>query len=141
MKKMMTVIAIIFILFATGMNAQESRTKISMNEKRVASAKKNALMGLRSGNNGLIEASLILIARIKMNFPETNIAEVKPVIDSIAFTKFSGALQYEAYLTTNICSDPEWFSADSMVRHSELEVFFLSVSQRLQNKLLGMNSF
>jgi len=133
---------IIFILSFTGsIRAQHNVLKYPTTEAKIAYAKKNVLMGLRSGNNGLIEASLILIARIKMNFPETNIAEVKPVIDSIAFTKSSGALQYEAYLTTNICSDPEWFSADTTVRHSKPEVFFLSVSQRLQSKLLGMNSF
>ncbi len=134
-------LSIVAMMFALSMNAQDSSKKYATNEARVAFAKKNILMGLRSGNHGVIEASLILIAKIKMEFSETSVIEVRPVIDSIALACHSGVLRYKAYLTANICADPEWFSTENTLRQTETEVFFISASQRLQNKLLGMNSY
>ena len=136
-----TIIVIVTMVFAVSLFTQDSLKKCPISEARIASVNKNILMGLRSGNKGVIEASLILIAKIKMFFPLTNIAEIRTVIDSLAITSSSDTLRYKAYLTSNICTDPEWFSTEKSMNTLELDQFYKTAAQRLQNKMLGMNSF
>ncbi|MDP1678211.1 MAG: hypothetical protein Q8L88_15245 [Bacteroidota bacterium] len=137
MKTRIVILLIVTFAFAVSLYAQDSLKKFSTNERRIAFAKKNIIMGLRSGNTGLMEASLILIAKIKMRFPEINITEVKTVVDSIAFTNSSYALQYKAYLASNICAYPEWFVIDNTLYNLETDWFFASVARRLQQKMLA----
>lgn len=134
-------ISIVAMIFVISINAQDSLKKYATDEARVAFAKKNILMGLRSGNYGVIEASLILIAKIKMDFSKTSVTEVRPVIDSIVLSCPSGVLRYKAYLTSNICADPEWFSTENTLQQTGTAVFFISASQCLRSKLLGVNSY
>lgn len=141
MKTRVVRMTIITFIFAASLYAQDSLKKYPTNEVRIAYAKKNILMGLRSGNAGVVEASLILAAKIKIKFPETKIAELQTVIDSIALIGSSNVLRYKAYLASNICADPEWFSKENIFLQPESEIFFISASQRLQDKLLQTNSF
>ncbi len=141
MIRKITIMTIVTMVIAISLNAQESPKKYSVSEARITTITKNILMGLRSGNKGVIEASLILIAKIKMNFPQTNITKIKNVIDSIAFSSSNDTLRYKAYLTSNICADPEWFSTESTLQQVSEDVFFISASQRLQNKLFGISTF
>jgi hypothetical protein len=141
MKTRFVIMVIVTFAFAALMVAQDTVKKFPTNQVRIAYAKKNILMGLRSGNAGLIEASLMLISKIKMDFPETNVAEVRTVIDSLALASPSGTLRYKAYLASNICANPEWFLMENTILQIEAEIFFIAASQRLQNKLLQTNSF
>lgn len=133
-------IIILNIFAASSINAQEVQLKYPTIESKIAFGKRNILLGLRSENVGLIEASLLLMAKIKLDFPETNTSDVQPVLDSLALMGSSSVLRYKSYLTSNICTNPEWFSMENMLRTTETEGFFLSASQQLQNTLLGMNT-
>lgn len=136
---MKTIIIVIFIMaFAGYIHAQGDFVKHQSIETKIARGKKNILAGLRSENSGLIESSLVLIAKIKLAYPETNVADVQAVVDSIVIAGSSSTLRYKAYLTSNICADPEWFSAETILPITTVDEFFLSASQRLQNKLLGL---
>lgn len=137
MKTRVVIMSIVTFAFAVSMCAQGSPKKYPTTEARIAYAKKNILMGLRSGNAGVVEGSLILIAKIKMKSPETNIAELKTVIDNIDFTNFSNALRYKANVTSFICAYPEWFAIDSALYALETDWFFASAARLLQQKMLS----
>lgn len=137
MKTRILIMSIVTFAFAASMVAQDSVKKFPTNEVRIAFAKKNIIMGLRSDNAGLIEASMILISKIKMSFPETNVAEIRTVIDSLALASPSGTLRYKAYLASNICADPEWFAIDNALYTLETDWFFASASRLLGQKMLA----
>ncbi len=132
-------IIILNIFVASLLNAQDVPLKYPTIESKIAFGKKNILLGLRSNNVGVIEASLLLMAKIKLDFPESNTSDVQPVLDSLALLGSSSALRYKAYLISNICDNPQWFSKEDMLWSSETNGFFLSASRHLQNKLLGIN--
>ena len=138
MKTITTILVVFVMVFAGYIHAQNDFVKHQPLETKIAKGKKNILTGLRSENSGLIESSLVLIAKIKLSFPETNVSDVQTVVDSIAIAGSSATLRYKAYLTLNICADPEWFSAETILPITTVDEFFLSASQRLQNKLLGL---
>jgi hypothetical protein len=139
MNTIIVITTVCVLVFSESTSAQNIPLKYSTTEAKIAFWEKNILMGLRSDNEGLIESSLILIARIKLDFPETNIAEVQTVIDSIAFAGSSNTLRYKAYLTSTICTNPLWFSPENRSQATEQGGFFLSASQQLQDKLFGVN--
>lgn len=131
------ILAFVTIAFVVSIYAQDSSRKIPLSKSQIAFAKKNLLMGLRSGNNGVMESSLILISKIKINFCETNVAEIRNVIDSLALASPSGAFRYKAYLVSNICAYPEWFAIDNALNTLERDLFFVSASRLLQQKMLA----
>lgn len=138
MKTKVLVTSIIIILFVAPIHAKDSSKKCPVKENQIAFVKKNILMGLRSDNAGLMESSLILISKIKMYYHETNVTEIQTVIDSLAHASPSGVLRYKAFLVSNICSYPEWFAIDNTLNTLELDVFFVSASSILRNKMLAI---
>jgi hypothetical protein len=70
--------------------------------------------------------------------PETNIVELKTIIDSIAFTSSSPHdLRYKANVISYILANPEWFAIDNTLCALETDWFFVSAARLLQNKMLS----
>jgi hypothetical protein len=135
MKTRVLVTSIIIILLAAPIYAKDSSEKYPLNEGQIAFAKENILMGLRSGNSGLMEACFMLISKIKMSYRETNVAEILTVIDSLALASPSFVLRYKAFLVSNICAHPEWFDIDNALDASKADNFFASAARLLQQKM------
>ena len=128
------------VILAMTLYAQESSEKKQISKSRLERAKKNIATGMRSTNDGLMEASFILAAKMKMKYPEVPIVELKSILDSISVTNGSEAIRYKAYLSSHICSDPDWFATDSAVASADAEHFFPVAARRLQQKMFGMNN-
>lgn len=132
-------IALIAILAMT-MHAQESEEKKIVVKPRFEKVKKNIVVGMRSSNYGLMEASFMLAAKMKMEYPQEPIVELKSILDSISIADASEGIRFKAYLSSYICGDPEWFAVDSSIAVADAEHFFPRAAQRLQQKMFGLNT-
>ncbi|MDD8019451.1 MAG: hypothetical protein PHP42_13845 [Bacteroidota bacterium] len=142
MKTRIAMIALAVMIAVSTMAAQESfpAKNYALNKKQTECAKKNIMMGLRSGNDGVAEAALMLIAKIKIQEPAVRSVEIQKVVDSLAVSSPSNAMRYKAYIVSNICIDPEWYAQDNKVVASKTETFFIAAAQRMQYKLFGTSS-
>lgn len=142
MKTRIAFAAITIMIVVAQIFAQEVQPakKFTTKEARYTFAKKNVMLGLHSNNNGVIESAMMLIAKIKMSEPSLKVTELQYVLDSLSVAHPSGAMRYKAFLTSNICSNPEWYSQENTAQTNEPEAFFIAVSQSLQKKMFGMNS-
>ncbi|MEW5798894.1 MAG: hypothetical protein AB1728_07780 [Bacteroidota bacterium] len=127
-------------ILAMTLHAQESSGTKQVPKFRLERAKKNIAAGMRSTNDGLMEASFVLAAKMKMKYPEESIAELKSILDSISVAHDSEVIRYKAYLSSYICGDPDWFAMDSAVASADVEHFFPAAARRLQQKIFGMNN-
>jgi hypothetical protein len=128
------------VILAMMLHAQEADEKKPIPNARLERAKKNIAAGMRSKNDGLMEASFMLVAKMKMKFPEESVAALKSILDSIAVADGTEAVRYKAYLSSHICSDPDWFAMDSAIASADVEQFFPAAARRLQQKIFGMYS-
>lgn len=136
-------IAIAVILTAMAIHigaAQETAKKFTTAEQKIEFAKKNIAHGLRSGNAGVIESAMRLTALMKMRYPASDVSNLAGIIDEIAAKHPSGTIRYKAYITLNICADPEWYVQEEKVATADDLTFFRNASARMQQKLLGVNS-
>ncbi len=142
MKQITAAICLGMMLAVPVMHAQDSLTKKNFYVKRsqIEIVKKNCTMGLRSGNEGLISATLLMIARVKLLDTTINVAELRTVIDSLSVAHPSAGIRYEAYLTSALCGDPEWFSTGANLLNADAEQFFPLASQRLHDKFFRISS-
>lgn len=122
------------------LTSQPSSYKFNSNNDRIVYAAKNMINALRTGNNGVIESTLMLVAKLKMEKSGIDIPQIQFLIDSLAFSGSSRVLRYKAFLVSNICDDPKWFLTDSSLQTRDADLFYNAASQRLQDKMLGVNA-
>lgn len=139
MKFRIVIMVIIMVSAATVMQAQQA-LKFKTMESRLAYAQKNMALGLRSENPGVVESTMMLVAKMKMIYPSVSIAALLPIIDSIVVAGASPSLRYKAYLVSNICSLPSWFAADRSLETLQPDLFYNSAALRLQQKMLDIGS-
>lgn len=134
------VMIMLIILGVTGTALAQTNAKFATPDARIAFAKKNIAMGLQSKNSGVVESSLMLVAKMKMQYPGTDIAELVPLIDAVAVGHPSEKLRFKAYIASIICTDPLWFSQEYQLETPEAGEFFIAAARRLQQKMIGMNT-
>lgn len=120
--------------------AGEPAKKFASTEKKIEFAKKNLMNGLKSGNTGVIESALRLTAQVKMLYPATDVSDLVRVINEISVEHPLGTTRYKAYIASNICSDPSWYSQEQNVITADDLDFFRTASTRLNEKLFSNNS-
>ena len=130
--KKQTAVAIVMMVAMVSMAAASQSTT-----KNIEAAGKNYVIGMRSGNQGLAESSLMQIAKIKMRYPRADFADAKHVIDSLAVNSTSPSVRYKAYLTSNVCDDPKWFAMKDHAAYADNDEFFSSVWSHMQERALG----
>ncbi len=135
-----SIVMAFIVVLAMTMPAQETNDKKPVPKSRFERAKKNIATGMRSKNDGLMEASFMLAAKIKMRYPGEPIAELKSFLDSISVADGSETIRYKASVASHICNDPEWFAMDSAVSGADAEHFFPFAARRLQQKMFGLNN-
>ncbi len=133
------IVAIVMMAAAQFGAAGEKEKKFATSDEKVAYATKNLMKGLNSTNPGVVEASIRLTAQMKMKYPNTDVSILQDVLNSIATTHKSGVVRYQAYIASNICSDPVWYSIDQNVVNADQENFFRAASNRLQQRLYTTN--
>ncbi|MHB1049308.1 MAG: hypothetical protein ACYC09_04435 [Bacteroidota bacterium] len=119
--------------------AGEKGKKFATADEKVTFATKNLIKGLNSANPGVVEASIRLTAQMKMRYPEANVTVLQDILNAISTNHKSGCVRYQAYIASNICSDPAWFTNDESVVSADQENFFRAASNRLQQRLYTTN--
>lgn len=133
-----TVVFAVMIAVQFGAGGEKGK-KFATADEKVAFATKNLMKGLNSNNPGVVEASIRLTAQMKMKYPDADVTTLQDVLNSIATTHKSGCVRYQAYIASNICSDPVWYSIDQNVVNADQENFFRVASNRLQQRLYSTN--
>lgn len=133
------IVAIALMAAAQFGAAGEKGKKFATAEEKVSYATKNLLRGLNSTNPGVLEASIRMSAQMKMQYPEADVTVLQDILNTIATTHKSGCVRYQAYIASNICSDPAWYSVDRSVVDADQENFFRAASNRLQMRLYTVN--
>ncbi|MCK9410430.1 MAG: hypothetical protein M0R68_14980 [Bacteroidetes bacterium] len=118
----------------------QAQQKFSTAGARIAYAQKNMIVGLHSDNPGVVESTMMIVAKMKMIYLFVKIPVILSVIDSIATAHTSASLRYKAFLVANICADPAWFAQKHILETSETDLFYNSAAKHLQHKMLGMYS-
>lgn len=119
--------------------AGEKGKKFATEGEKIAYTTKNLIKGLNSSNPGVVEASIRLTAQMKMRYPEADVTMLQDVLNAISTKHKSGCVRYQAYIASNICSDPAWFANDESVVTADQENFFRAASNRLQQRLYTTN--
>ena len=135
---MITLTVLIAISFGFGKGPEVRMITL---EQKVEHASKNLMAGLHSNNTGLVESSVRMIAAMKLRFPSADIEELREELDKLSITNSSATVRYKAYIASNICMNPQWFSQEHHTVTVDDETFFIAASNRLQEKLLGLNSY
>jgi hypothetical protein len=110
-------------------------------ESRIERAKKNMLVGIRLENEGVVEAIIYRMALIKMRYPATDFSKLQSILDDYAISYPIERIRYKAYIVSNILHDPSWYARDESLTQAQVESFFTLAAVRLQDKLLGANTY
>ena len=109
-------------------------------ESKIEYAKKNYAVGLQSDNTGLVESTIKMIAKMKLQAPSADVTQLQKRLNEISVNHPSATVRYKAYISSSICADPEWFAKEKSVVNADEEQFFINADQRLQQKLFGANT-
>lgn len=141
MKARTIMTAAVLIMTLQFANATEPTLKFNSPEKKISFASKNLLAAIRSENPGVIESAIRVTAQMKMRYPEADVTTLVKAMEDVWLKNPSGALRYKAYIASNICTDPDWYSNDLRTANADDDDFFKAASSRMQEKLLSTNSF
>lgn len=141
MKQQIATIATIVVvaIFAIQIAAAQAPVKkFTTDEKKIEFASKNLLVGLRSDNQGLIEAALRVSAKLKMRYPAADVSVLVNEMQNIFEDHPKGSTRYKAYIAISICENPEWYLADEKLAAADEDDFFKKASSRMQEQLLSV---
>jgi hypothetical protein len=105
----------------------------------VARVEKKYLAALKMDNDGVVEAALAHITRMKLYRPCETCKELVKKIHSLAVDGHTPAIRFRAYLASVAMDSPELFAREQRVEYRDPEEMFVALSTRLQTSLLGYN--
>ena len=140
MKTRIVLVAVLILSVITSAVSQRTVKTFASKEVRLEAAKNNVMVGLRSENNGVVEAAIMFTAKLKMIEPESDISKLQSALDHISISHPSPAIRYKASIASHICSDPNWFMYNNRLVTSETDQFFPIAAERLQQKMFGLNT-
>ncbi len=138
MKNYIVTLLLVLFIFPT-VWAQPDLASVPSKSRRIDFAMRNMMLGLRTGNDGVIESVLMLTARLRTENPAVDISELHELIDSIAVSHSSPSVRYKAFIVSHIIEDPSWFMLSDFFSTGDANLFYRSASEQLQNKMIGMN--
>lgn len=118
---------------------QEAQAKASIQPRKVHPVDVNRVLlaNLTSGNSAIMESTLEIITREKIEHPEMNFNSLNAVIDQIRKEGSTPALRYKAYLTKNVLTHPEWYVKKVRDTGEDGNIFFVAVGQRDHARLVA----
>jgi len=108
-------------------------TKQDIFAKRI---RENCLVALRTNNNGVVEAVLLLVMDVKIRFPEVVLGDIPKVIDSLAASSPSVSIRYKALLAAQVCQSPESFANCKKITLEDRETSYRMIAACVEEKLL-----
>ena len=103
-------------------------------------AAKNYLLALESTNEGIVTSALAHIGRMKLYFPDRQFPELEKKIGELSMNGQTANIRYRAFLVWNVFNNPSIFTNVSYAQFDDSEALFTTLSNRLDNTLLGSNN-
>lgn len=131
------IVSLAAALLSQTVSAQTTGRSSVISSQKIEYAKKNILLGLASGNEGITESVLVLTAKIVLTAPQTDLTEIRTHIERIVSAHESGTIRYKAFILMQILEDPERFAEVDALHGLEPESFFIAAARHLQKQLLA----
>jgi hypothetical protein len=92
---------------------------------------------LGSGHNGLIESSLTIITKMKLDLPADEFPMIKNEINNLMVNGSTPVIRYKAYLAAAVFANPAMFKGEAAHPYSNPEAFFSELAERMTKTLLS----
>lgn len=126
-------VIIISLLFTLTLGVSEvSNAQISEN------ALKGYVTGLKSENSGLVESSLMEMAKIKVKFPALKSTEFETELKSRIVSEKDIMVRYKLVLTMYILENPSILKSDEIGNMNEPNQFFYLAGSKVNGLLAGL---
>ena len=96
--------------------------------------------GLKSGNAGVVEASIAYSTFLKVSAPHLDLSDIRRELDIVAVSGSTPVLRYKAYLATMVFENPAEFKNALGVGDPDGNRFFTAVAGQVSKALLGYQS-
>lgn len=150
MKARVLMIAGIFlaVLPAVGQSQQTEEVVVGSCFGRISSYSKQHLekaarsyeSGLKSTNEGVVEASITFSTFLRIADPQLDLSNIHRELEKVAVSGPTPALRYKAYLATMVFENPQVFKSAWGVEGPDGSRFFTTVAGQLSDSLLGYKS-
>lgn len=92
---------------------------------------------LRNENDGVVEAAIGVVTRMKLYSPQTNLDELREEIMKLAAQGRNASIRYRAYIASMVIANPLWFSAEATREYPHDPEMFSALSGRLARVMLN----
>lgn len=133
MKKVMKIIFV--ALFATALSVSATETSV---ESRIERAKVNLTQALKSDNEGVRNGSLLVLAKIKSEFPETDMKDFNKMLKRLTMEDSKEYIRANANLTYIYINSEELANTVKVDNAENPAVFFNKLYQELNKHLLAL---
>lgn len=96
--------------------------------------------GLKSGNEGVVEASITFSTFLRVADPQLDLSDIRQELEKVAVSGRTPALRYKAYLATMVFENPQAFKSAWSVEGPDGSRFFTAVAEQVSRTLLGCKS-
>lgn len=93
--------------------------------------------GLKSGNVGVVEASITFSTFLRVADPQLDLSNIRQELEKVAVSGRTPALRYKAYLATMVFENPQAFKSAWAVEGPDGSRFFTAVADQVSKSLLG----
>ena len=91
---------------------------------------------LREDNDGVVEAAIGVVARIKLYVPGTEMNDLEKEVSRLAIEGRTASIRFRAYLVNMLLAAPDWFSKEGRRDYALDQDLYLALSNRLAKTLL-----
>jgi hypothetical protein len=100
-------------------------------------AAKSYEAGLKSVNEGVVEASITYSTFLRVADPQLDLSDIRQELEKVAVSGRTPALRYKAYLATMVFENPQAFKNSLGVEDPDGSRFFTAVADQISKALLG----
>jgi hypothetical protein len=97
----------------------------------------NYEVGLKSGNDGLVESSITYSTLLRVAAPELNLGGIRAEMEKLIMSGNTPAIRYKAYLASIVFENPRTFTNALGADGGDGNQFFGMVAEHVSKSLLG----
>ena len=112
----------------------------SYSKQHLENAARSYESGLKSANEGVVEASITYSTFLRVADPQLDLSDIRQELEKVAVSGRTPALRYKAYLATMVFENPQAFKSSWSVEGPDGTRFFTAVADQVSKSLLGCKS-
>ncbi len=99
---------------------------------------KNYIAGLQSDNRGVVESTLMIVSKMKIDHPDWNMTAFEKEVKNMIVSKNNTANRYKLYLTSYILENPSAMKNVNFNDCEECDQFFLIAATKINQDLASL---